>query len=108
MMNGAFVSSVKTTVAPSLSAAMPPRGEVVDDRAEHRVVEALPELDREAHAQAVVDLLKGLEAVGHEPGPELAVLRVAGVQPGRLGPRRLLDRGVAGLDPVLGEAVEPG
>ncbi len=43
--------------------------QVLDDVGEHRVVEALAELDVERDAQAVVDRLQGLEAVGHELRP---------------------------------------
>ena len=46
--------------------------------------------------------------MGHELLPERAVLGVAGVELGGLGARGVLDGRVAGLDPVLGQAVEPG
>ena len=107
-MNGASVSSTKTTVAPSLSTASPFCFEVLDDLGEHRVVEALAELDVEPDAQAVVDRLERPEAVGHELVPEGAVLGVAGVELGRLDPRGVLDGRVAGLDPVLDQPIEPG
>ena len=86
---------------------MPFRFKVGHDRGELVVVEALAELDVEFHAQAVVDGLEGGQAVGDEPGPEGAVLRVAGVELGGLGPRGILDGLLAGRDLVLGQAVEP-
>ena len=55
MMNGVFVSEVKTTMAPSLSLGDPPGRQVINDAGQHRVVEALTELDVELHAQPVVD-----------------------------------------------------
>ena len=45
--------------------------------------------------------------MGDEPLPEGAVLGVAGVELGGLGARGVLDGLVAGLDPILGQAVEP-
>ena len=82
--------------------------QVLDDLGEHRVVEALAELDVERHAQAVVDRLERPQAVGHELLPEGPVLGIAGVELGGLGPRGVLDGRVAGLDSILGQAIEPG
>ena len=106
-MNGASVCSTKTTIAPSLSTASPLLLQVGHDRGELRVVEALAELDVELHAQAVVDGLERTQAVRHEPAPEGAVLGVAGVELGGLDPRGVFDGRVAGLDPILGQAIEP-
>ena len=80
--------------------------QVGDDGGELGVVEAFTELNVELHAQAVVYGLERGQAVGDEPLPEGAVFGVAGVELGGLDAGGVLDRFVAGFDPVLGEAVE--
>ena len=92
-MNGALVPSTKTTVAPSLGWASLAVFQVLDHVGEHRVVEALAELDVEPDAQAVVDRVERAEAVGHELLPEGPVLGVARVELGGLGAGGLLDLG---------------
>ena len=87
---------------------MPLACEVVDDRGQHRVVEALAELRRRTARPAGRRSPERLQAVRHELVPESPVLGIAGVELGGLGLRGRLDGRVAGLDSILGQAIQPG
>src|SRR5262249_2766804 len=81
--------------------------EILHDRSQPGVVEALAQLHVEPDAHPVVHGLERAEAVGHEPAPEGAVLGIAGVEPGGLLARATFGRRVAALDPGLDRSIQP-
>ena len=81
--------------------------EVLDDRGQHRVVEAFAQLDIEPHSHPFVNLRERRQAVRHELPPESPVFGVSRMQLRGLGSGGLLDGPVTGLNPILRQAVEP-